>query len=389
MRGKPLHKALAAATAALLLLTGAPSAQAAPPTFTHPGVLVSKGQLDVMRTRVNAGTQPQKRAYDAMMGSRYASLSYTPHPRAVVECGPVSNPNNGCTDEREDAIAAYTHALAWYVTRDARYATKAIQIMDAWSATIRDHTHDNAHLQTAWSASSWPRAAEIIKHVYGTWPNAGRFGTMLRNVYYNEIQGSDPRTGNWELSIAEAIVGIGVFLDDKAIYDRGISLYRARVPAFIYLTSDGALPKTVPSNNLNTREKIIGFWHDQSTFVNGLTQETCRDFVHTGYGLSAISHVAETSRIQGVDLYPEVGTRLREALGFQATYELNGPPSWLCGGAVKRGLGPITEVGYNAMHNRLGNPMPNTETWTTQRRPLGTNNLFVSWETLTHGDNLG
>ncbi|WP_439663887.1 alginate lyase family protein [Lentzea sp. HUAS TT2] len=387
MRGKSLRLALAATV--VLTLTAVPSATAAPPTFTHPGVLVSKGQLDVMRTRVNAGTQPQKRAYDAMMGSRYASLSYTPHPRAVVECGPVSNPNNGCTDEREDAIAAYTHALAWYVTRDARYANKAIQIMDAWSATIRDHTHDNAHLQTAWSASSWPRAAEIIKHVYGTWPNAGRFGTMLRNVYYNEIQGSDPRTGNWELSIAEAVVGIGVFLDDKAIYDRGVSLYRARVPAFIYLTSDGALPKTVPSNNLNTREKIIGFWHDQSTFVNGLTQETCRDFVHTGYGLSAISHVAETSRIQGVDLYPEVGTRLREALGFQATYELNGPPSWLCGGAVERGLGPITEVGYNAMHNRLGNPMPNTETWTTQRRPLGTNNLFVSWETLTHGDNLG
>ncbi|MGI5502234.1 alginate lyase family protein [Lentzea sp. CA-135723] len=375
--------------AVVLTLTGAATTQAAPPAFTHPGVLVSKGQLDVMRTRVNAGTQPQKRAYDAMMASRYASLSYTPHPRAVVECGPVSNPNLGCTDEREDAIAAYTHALAWYVTRDARYANKAIQIMDAWSNTVRDHTNDNAHLQTAWAGSSWPRAAEIIKHVYGNWPNSARFGTMLRNVYYNEIKASDPRTGNWELSIAEAIVGIGVFLDDKAIYDRGIGLYRARVPAFIYLTSDGALPKTVPSNNLNTREKIIGFWHNQSTFVNGLTQETCRDFVHTGYGLSAISHVAETTRIQGVDLYPEIGTRLREALGFQATYELNGPPSWLCGGTVKRGLGPITEVGFNAMHNRLGNPMPNTETWTTQRRPQGTNNLFVAWETLTHGDNLG
>ncbi len=48
----------------------------------------------------------------------------------------------------------------------------------------------------------------------------------------------------------------------------------------------------------------------------GLTQETCRDFVHTGYGISAISHVAETSRIQGQDLYPQVGERLRQALGL-------------------------------------------------------------------------
>ncbi|MFS8099391.1 hypothetical protein LFM09_19900 [Lentzea alba] len=70
--------------------------------------------------------------------------------------------------------------------------------------------------------------------------------------------------------------------------------------------------------------------------------------------------MAETTRIEGVDLYPEVGARLQEALGFHASYEQTGPPSWLCGGTVKRGLGPITEVGYNAMHNRLGHPMPNT-----------------------------
>ncbi|MEU4667933.1 hypothetical protein AB0F91_08175 [Amycolatopsis sp. NPDC023774] len=102
-----------------------PPAPTAPAAFTHPGVLVSQAQLDTMRRRVQAGTQPQKQAYDSMMSSKYASLSYTPHARAVVDCGPSSMPNNGCTDEREDAIAAYTQSLAWYVTRDARYANKA------------------------------------------------------------------------------------------------------------------------------------------------------------------------------------------------------------------------------------------------------------------------
>ncbi|MEK8105016.1 alginate lyase family protein [Micromonospora sp. M12] len=83
-------------------------------------------------------------------------LSRTPAPRSVVECGSYSNPNNGCTDEREDAIAAYTDALAWYLTGDARYAQKSIQIMDAWSATITAHTGSNAPLQTGWAASVWP-----------------------------------------------------------------------------------------------------------------------------------------------------------------------------------------------------------------------------------------
>jgi hypothetical protein len=65
----------------------------------------------------------------------YAALNRAPEPRAVVECGSYSNPNRGCTDERQDAIAAYADALAWYITRDERYARKVIELMDAWSAS--------------------------------------------------------------------------------------------------------------------------------------------------------------------------------------------------------------------------------------------------------------
>ncbi|WP_410662130.1 alginate lyase family protein [Amycolatopsis sp. lyj-84] len=363
-------------------------AQAAPATFTHPGVLVSRPQLDFVRTKVQAGAQPWKQAYDAMMSSSYASLSRSPKPRAVVECGPYSNPNLGCTDERQDAIAAYSLSLAWYITRDAKYATKAIEIMDAWSAVLKDHTNSNAPLQSAWSASSWPRAAEIIKHTYTSWPNSGRFGTMLRTVYLPEVINGSHSNGNWELSMAEAAIGISVFLDDKASYDKAVAKFRTRVPAYLYLTSDGALPKTAPGSGLDTRDKIVKYWQGQTTFVNGLSQETCRDFTHTGYGLAAIANFAETSRIQGQDLYPEIADRLREGLGFHAKYQMGAAvPSWLCGGSLKLGLGPITEVGYNHLHARLGHTMSNTEALTLRQRPAGTNSLFVSWQTLTHGDN--
>jgi hypothetical protein len=403
MRTKPLLLATACAALAAGALSSpavaassadspqsaVPAAVDAPATFTHPGVGVSRAQLDFVRAKVQAGAQPWTNAFNQAKSSSYASLSRTPTPRAVVECGPYSNPNLGCTNEREDAIAAYTDALLWYLTRDDRYAQKAIQLMDAWSATIQDHTNSNAPLQTAWAASSWPKAAEIIKSVYGNWPNSGRFATMLRNVYLPEIINGSNSNGNWELSMTEAIQGIGVFLEDKTVYDKAIALYRVRVPAYVYLESDGALPKTKPSQNLNTRDKIVAYWQGQGTFVTGLTQETCRDFTHTGYGISSISHVLETSRIQGIDLYPEFGERLRQALGFQSRWERNlePVPSWLCNGTVNRGLGPITEVGYNALHTRLGIAMSNTQALTESRRPAGSNNLFVAWETLTHAEN--
>ncbi|MGW5370178.1 alginate lyase family protein [Streptomyces sp. NPDC004009] len=387
MRRTPLLAVVAS------LLTGAlaaPAAHSAPGAFAHPGVTVSQTQLDFVRGRVLAGAQPWKGAFDQMTASKYADLNRTPKPRAIVECGSYSNPDYGCTDERQDAIAAYTDALAWYITRDARYAQKAIQIMDAWSATITSHTNSNAPLQTGWAGSSWPKAAEIIKYTYtGGWAGQSRFAAMLRDVYLPVVIKGSNSNGNWELSMTEAAVGISVFLEDKASYDTAMARFRTRAAAYVYLASDGDLPKTVPAQNLNTRDKIVSYWQGQSTFVTGLTQETCRDLTHTGYGISAISHIAETSRIQGQDLYgTDVGERLRQALGFQAKYQLGAAvPDWLCGGTLKLGLGPVTEVGYNALHNRRGVAMTNTEALTLANRPAGTDSLFVAWETLTHGDN--
>ncbi|MEV1023650.1 alginate lyase family protein [Streptomyces sp. NPDC050264] len=382
--------AATALVAGIVAWPGADRADAAPATFAHPGVTVSKGQLDFAKSKVDAGAQPWKSAFDQMVASKYADLNRTPKPRATVECGSYSNPDYGCTDEREDAIAAYTDALAWYFTRDERYAKKSIALMDAWSGTIKDHTNSNAPLQTGWAGSSWPKAAEIIKYTYtGGWANESRFRTMLRDVYLPKVINGSNSNGNWELSMMEAAVGISVFLEDKASYDKAMAKFRTRTAAYVYLASDGALPKTVPSQNLDTKAKIVNYWQGQSTFVTGLTQETCRDFTHTGYGISAISHIAETSRIQGQDLYgTDVGERLRQALGFQAKYELGeAPPGSLCGGSVNRGLGPVTEVGYNALHTRLGTAMTNTQKLTEQQRPAGSNNLFVAWETLTHAEN--
>ncbi|MFD9736571.1 alginate lyase family protein [Umezawaea sp. NPDC059074] len=376
----------------LTMVAITPAVKAAPAVFAHPGVLNSAASLDFIRTKVNAGAQPWKSAYDSMMASKYGSLTRAPKPRAVVECGPTSNPNNGCTDEREDAIAAYTMSLAWYITRDTRYAQKAVAIFDAWSGTITSHTNSNARLQTGWAGATWPRAAEIIRYSYTGWSasSIGKFSTMLRTVYLPTLlPGAVSMNGNWELVMMEAAIGISVFLEDKTSYDKAMTKFLGRVPAFIYLTSDGSLPKVAPGSGLSGRTAIVNYWQGQGTFMNGLTQETCRDFTHTGYGLASISDVAETSRIQGTDLYStDVGERLRQALGLHSQYQLGtAMPSNLCGGTKSGSLGPVTEVGFNALHTRLGIAMANTQKLTEQRRPAGSDNLFVAWETLTHAEN--
>jgi hypothetical protein len=361
------------------------AAQAA--VFKHPGVLVSRAQLDFVRA--NLGNEPWKSAWNDLQGSPYASLSYTAKPRADVNCGGNSIPDNGCSDERKDAMAAYTHALRWYLTKDSRYAQKAIQIMDAWSAVISKHTGSNAPLQTGWAGANFSRAAELIKHTYTGWTQAGRFAGKLRTVYLPTlIAGRPNNNGNWELIMTDAAIGIAVHLDDRASFDRAVTTWRGRLPAYIYLETDGSLPKAPPGSTYNTKAEIIDYWHGQTKFVDGLTQETCRDFWHTGWGLAAISHVAETAHHQGVDLYATAKHRLRRAMDFHARLQLGGTvPSWLCGGKVTKDLGDHFEVGYNALHHRLGyDDIPYAEKWVEQNRPAGVSH-FLGWETLTHAQN--
>ncbi|MER7753248.1 alginate lyase family protein [Kitasatospora sp. NPDC097643] len=365
-----------------------PAPQAGQP-FQHPGVLVGQRQLDFVKTKLAAGAEPWTAAFADLRASRYAALDWQPRPRANVECGSASNPNNGCSDERDDAMAAYTHALQWALTGDHRYADRAIRIMDAWSAVIKEHTNSNAPLQTGWSGANWSRAAELIRHSGAGWPAASvkRFATMLRTVYVPLLTPGSPRkNGNWELVQTDALMGIAVFLDDRQLFDRAVELWRGRLPAYVYLSSDGELPVPPPKAGIEGRSALVSYWSDQPTFVNGLAQETCRDFGHTGWGLEAAAQTAETARLQGLDLWHEGRERLVAALEFHTAYD-NGAhaPDWLCKGEPKTGLGPAVQLAYNEYHGRQGVPMPQTERYVAAHRPFGAN-YFIGWETLTHTD---
>src|SRR5262249_10719569 len=59
-----------------------------PPPFHHPGVLVNRAQLELIKARVAAGTEPQKSAFEAAKASPLGAAVYTPHPWATCECGP-------------------------------------------------------------------------------------------------------------------------------------------------------------------------------------------------------------------------------------------------------------------------------------------------------------
>jgi hypothetical protein len=354
---------------------------AKPAGFVHPGVLVSRTQLDEIKRRVAAGIEPQKSAFDAMKAHKLGALEYTPHPRETVECGSNSRPDFGCKDEQADSEAAYTQALLWYITGNTAYAQNAIKIMNAWSGTLTGgHTNANGQVQASWTGDVWPRAAEIIRYTSKEWSDAdiAAFQNMLTTQYLPSLIHGTCENGNKEGTISEAIINIGVFNDNRVAFEWGLKIWRGRAPATIYLKSDGPKPIEPPGCG-------PALWGNKGftpEFVDGLLQETARDSQHANMALAGLVDAAETAHLQGVDLYAEQAKRIVAALEFQAQYlKPNGatPPEHL-----EFNLHPTWEIAYHHFHDRLGISLPKMSAVIPTNRPSAVNHHMV-WETLTHG----
>ena len=353
--------------------------------FNHPGVLLNRAQLDLLRQRVADSVEPQKTAFAALLASPLADLNYTPSPRATVECGPNSKPDLGCKDERRDATAAYTQALAWHITGNEKYARNAIRIMNAWAGALTGgHTNENGPVQAAWAGSVWPRAAEIIRYTAPFWAkeDIARFGQMLATQYVPSLSDGSDENGNKELAMSEALVAIGVFTDNRITFAHGVRMWRGRTPATIYLTTDGPIPLPPPNGLQKTAP-----WSNkgkQTPFVDGLLQETMRDPHHANMAFASMVNAAETALLQGVDLYAEQGKRIVAAMEYQAQFlapNLTRAPA-----NTEFSLQPTWEIAYNHFHTRLGVKLPLMAKVIPTNRPTTADLNHMVWETLTHGD---
>jgi hypothetical protein len=371
----------------------------------HPGVFVSGAQLDFVKNKIAAGAQPWTAAYNNLKGTSSASLTYTPHPIALVECGASNNPDIGCTNELNDALAAYGDALIWYYSGNSAYAQKSIQILDAWSSTLQDNVFNttiyvNGILESGWAGLPFTRAAEILRYSNSGWSSTDttQFTAMLTRAFLpHTITPWAGGAGNWITLAADADMEFGVFTNNQATYNTGVAIWKRELPALIYINSDGATPQPVTGGSTSA-SGITADWHAPTTFINGLEQETCRDNTHTLMGLAAAVDGAETARIQGLNLYTDAGTQAQAR--FTASYELaasytlaylNGSAqtNWVCPGAYSEagaGYELGWEVAYNEYANSLGVAMPNTRQLILKERPAPAA-LFTDWETLTSSTN--
>ena len=386
----------------LLLFTGSClTGYAAEPTqapivphpLVHPGLLNSKAELDFVKAKIASGEEPWSSLFHAMKNSRFGDVAWSPSPVGVVNAR-----SKDADREIDDATAAYTQALLWYFTNDETYAKKSAEILNAWSAKLTGHTSPDLQEQlvAAWGGSLFPLAGEILRASYPKWTHAEitRFSAMLDQAFLPLLVSGNPKyNGNWELAMINALMCIGVFNNDATVFDRGVMLWRKRVPAYFYLTSDGPRPvRPSGTTELDSTSAIDAYWFHPARYFDGLCQETRRDYGHhMQEGLVSSVNSAEIAWHQGIDLYAENEQRLIAAMEFHAN-AIGGnpvPKEYFPEGFVPAAWLPTWEIAYNHFHNREGLNLPATDALIrTKIRPspfTATHNNMV-WESLTNAE---
>lgn len=266
--------------------------------FTHPGISHTQASIDFVKSKIAAGEAPWAPAWERVKASQYASLDWSPQPRAHVERGPSNNPDIGSSEFTGDANAAYHHALLWCLLGNEEHANKAVEILNAWSSTLQSISNHDARLLVGMEGYKFCNAAELLKHTWSGWPQAdqAQFEQMLRSIFYPIIKDFYPSAnGNWDASMLQTMLAMGVYLDDQAMFDRAVNYY---------LNGEG-------------NGAVRNYFKP-----SGQCQESGRDQAHTQMGLDFLACTCEIAWNQGIDLYGANDNLLLKGFEYTAKYNL-------------------------------------------------------------------
>lgn len=345
-------------------------------TFKHPGIAISQANLDGLRAAVASGQAPTLQGWQKVTSSRFASPTHTARPFATIttqEGGPYASDTpygSGDLELREDSLAAFLNALQWRVTGKSEYAQAAIRIMNSWAGTLQEIKGHNTKLLAAHAAVRWANAAELIRGSGAGWrgTDQDRFALMLRREFYEPIKTfQGDYYGNWDAAMINALMAMGVYLNDNAMFNLGWDRY---------LGTEG-------------RGALRNYIHPTTYEV----AETCRDQAHAQMGLGYLAGAAEVAYNQGYPhLYTAYNHLLLRGYEFEARYILgkgnvplqgctNGPQdrAAVTGGTVQ--LYPVWEIAYNHYHHRSGFNTTYTSQLALKVRPEGDIHMLLGFGT--------
>ena len=296
--------------------------------FKHPCMSQSIEDLDYMCEMIQKGEEPWKTAYQNLQ--ERTSLDFVVNAVAYISVGSYGRNSIGGREYSQGGSNVYNHALMWYITKDQRYADKAIEILDAWAKTLRGFDGNDAKLNVALTGSEYMNAAEIIRHTGAGWSNEGieQFKRAILAVFYPTVEDFFPEAnGNWDGGIINTMLCMGVFLDNHTMFNRAVEHY------FRGVRNSGVLKYLYPG---------------------GQCQESTRDWGHIQLGIGEYAKAAQVAATNGIDFYSFGDDRLAQGFELTAKYMIDKQDVEMYGVMQHRSNSRFRDI-YETMYNYYKN----------------------------------
>jgi hypothetical protein len=326
-----------------------------PNAFVHPGGLFKRSDMDRMRYLVAAGVAPWTTAYQTLRADPLASPTYVvrgnPTWTQVSRDGAVH-----AAEYESDATAAYLQALMWIITQDTRYAQNCVAIFNTWKSLTQVTGGGTEALNAGLYAYKLVEAAEIIKSTYTGWSatDVQAFKAMLvypglshssvppslsttNGTFYWRIYNGDPgRHGNQDLIPWRAMIVMGVFLDDRIMFDRALRYFKGqthRSDDLPYASGPSPSGTQIDDNAYFTTYQVTpqrttpdyGYNGVLANYVweNGQVQESSRDQQHAFFALGITAGLSDVAWNQGDGVWNMLGNRLLLGFEFMGRYNVS------------------------------------------------------------------
>ncbi|KAG8168160.1 hypothetical protein KVR01_003849 [Diaporthe batatas] len=310
------------------ITSGWPTAKAGPQRrdakiFAHPGALHTSDDFKRVQQHVRDKEQPWYRAWQHLESTKLAQTTWVPTPQEVIVRGAHDEFPENYGHAYRDAHSAYQLALRWQIGGNTSYADHAAEILDGWGSSLVDIAgNEDKYLAAGLYGYQFANAAEILRG-YSSWPktNQKAFGAILNNIFavYNREflerhnNKQDFYYANWDLCNIASLMAIGIFNDNRTMYDYAVDYFEHGLPGQPEVVANGALPYF----------SIANFTEDDTGKTLMQIQESGRDQAHSLLCISLLGVIGQQGWNQGVDLYSVYGHQILNAAEYVAKYNTN------------------------------------------------------------------
>jgi hypothetical protein len=312
----------------------------------HPGITITKAEMETMQRHVRNGDQPWASAFEAFSKNPRSGINprvnYQPDWTEILH-GPLGKAGNFITFRMAmDADVAFHQMIMWFNTGNEIYRHNAIKIVRDYYSIRKVQPHWDSQIR--WGVASYKMClvAELLRCSEGQTEETR--WTQDDQDHFSELmkmgQALVMGTGYWmnQHNFATmGLMGTAIFLDDRALYEEAVE--RTTVN---YRGQQGGRNGSIQwqmrmvTENYKSHEKV----KPRVQLV-----EMIRDQAHASLNVYLLSILSQTIYNQGTKVNPETGRadegsdavdvfsflndRLLAGADYFTRYHLGEPVTWI------------------------------------------------------------